>query len=62
MKVTTSKSKNAESFYITQSYIDSNGKSTSYGEHDIYRTLSVLARECDFIQLEAYKNSNFESR
>ncbi len=29
MKVTTSKSKNAESFYITQSYINSNGKSTS---------------------------------
>ena len=29
MKVTTSKSKNSESFYITQSYIDSNGKSTS---------------------------------
>ncbi len=27
MKVTTSK--NSESFYITQSYIDSNGKSTS---------------------------------
>ena len=29
MKVTTSKSKNSESFYITQSYIDSNGRSTS---------------------------------
>lgn len=29
MKVTTSKSKNSESFYITQSYINSNGKSTS---------------------------------
>ena len=29
MKVTTSKSKNSESFYITQFYIDSNGKSTS---------------------------------
>ncbi len=29
MKVNTSKSKNAESFYIKQSYIDSNGKSTS---------------------------------
>ncbi len=29
MKVTTSKSKNSESFYLNQSYIDSNGKSTS---------------------------------
>jgi hypothetical protein len=29
LKVNTSKSKNAESFYIKQSYIDSNGKSTS---------------------------------
>lgn len=29
MKVNTSKSKNAESFYIKQSYINSNGKSTS---------------------------------
>lgn len=29
MKVTTSKSKNYASFYITQSYIDSNGRSTS---------------------------------
>lgn len=29
MKVNTSKSKNAESFYIKQSYIDANGKSTS---------------------------------
>lgn len=32
----------------------------SYEEHDVYRALSVLARECDFIQTEAYKNSNFE--
>lgn len=29
MKVNTSKSKNAESFYIKQSYVDANGKSTS---------------------------------
>ena len=29
MKVSISKSKNAESFYIKQSYIDGNGKSTS---------------------------------
>lgn len=31
----------------------------AYKLHDIYRALSVLARECDFIQAEAYKNSNF---
>ena len=29
MKVNTSKSKNAESFYFRQSFIDGNGKSTS---------------------------------
>ena len=29
MKVNTSKSKNAESFYIKQSYLDAHGKSTS---------------------------------
>ncbi len=31
----------------------------SYEEHDIYRALDVLAEECDFIQSEAFKNSNF---
>ena len=29
-----------------------------YELHDIYRTLNVLAEECDFIQAEAYKNSH----
>ncbi|MDD7050880.1 MAG: hypothetical protein PUI41_08195, partial [Lachnospiraceae bacterium] len=29
MRVTTSKSKNSESFYITQSYTNAQGKSTS---------------------------------
>ena len=29
MRVTTSKSKNSESFYITQSYTSAQGKSTS---------------------------------
>ena len=29
MKVTTSKSKNSESFYIAKSYINNKGKSTS---------------------------------
>lgn len=31
----------------------------SYKLHDIYRALSVLADECDFIQSEVYKNSFF---
>ncbi len=31
----------------------------AYELHDIYRALSVLAEECDFIQAEAYKSSNF---
>ena len=39
MRVTTSKSRNAESFYITKSYIDDNGKSTS----KIIRKLGTLA-------------------
>ena len=31
----------------------------SYEEHDVYRALDVLASECDLIQSEVYKNSNF---
>ena len=31
----------------------------NYEEHDIYRGLSVLAEEMDYIQSEVYKNSNF---
>ena len=31
----------------------------SYERHDIYRALSVLAEESDYIQSEVYKNSNF---
>ena len=31
----------------------------SYQLHDIYRSLSVLANECNLIQAEAYKNSRF---
>ena len=46
MKVNTSKSKNAESFYIKQSYIDANGKSTSrttvsYTHLDVYKRQDV---------------------
>ena len=31
----------------------------SYQEYDIYRGLSILAKETDYIQSEVYKNSNF---
>ena len=31
----------------------------TYQLHDVYRALSVLAKECDLIQAEVYKNSSF---
>lgn len=31
----------------------------TYHLHDVYRALSVLAENCDLIQAEVYKNSNF---
>lgn len=34
----------------------------SYGLHDIYRALSVLADECDLVQSEVYKNSHFVTK
>lgn len=30
-----------------------------YEEHDVYRALSILAKECEYIQSELYKNSQF---
>lgn len=33
----------------------------SYKLHDIYRALDILGNECEFIQSEVYKNSNFIS-
>ena len=42
-------------YKAAQSYLES----PSYELHDIYRALSVLAKESDFIQAEAFKNSNF---
>lgn len=70
MRVTTTKSKNAESFYINYAYIDKNGKSTSR----IYKKLSTLkelseklntdrdgvmawAKEQARIETEIYKNT-----
>ncbi len=32
-------------------------ESPTYELHDVYRSLSILAEECDFIQSEVYKNS-----
>ena len=40
MRITTSKSKNSESFYTTQSYTNANGESTS----KIIRKLGTLAK------------------
>lgn len=34
----------------------------SYELHDVYRALSVLSDECDFIQSEIYKNSHFAGK
>ncbi len=44
------------SYRVAMDYLEK----PSYGEHDVYRALDVLAAECDFIQSEAYKNSNFQ--
>ena len=45
----------ASSFRDAKKFLES----PSYDQHDIYRALSVLAEECDFIQAEAYRNSSF---
>ena len=45
------------SFKTAQTFLEK----PSYEEHDIYRALSVLAQETDYIQAEVYKNSNFIS-
>ncbi len=44
----------ASSFTAAQKYLEA----PSYELHDIYRALSVLASENDFIQAEVYKNSH----
>jgi transposase len=41
------------SFKTAQNFLEK----PSYSLHDVYRSLSVLADECDFIQSEVYKNS-----
>lgn len=42
------------SYKAAQSFLET----PSYELHDVYRALSVLAEESDFIQAEAYKNSH----
>ena len=42
-------------YKAAQSYLES----PSYEIHDVYRSLSVLAEESDFIQAEVFKNTNF---
>ena len=43
------------SFQTAKSFLEP----PSYQLYDVYRALSVLAEQCDFIQSEAYKNSSF---
>lgn len=43
------------SFQVASEFLEK----PSYELHDIYRALDVLGNECDFIQSEVYKNSNF---
>ena len=43
------------SFEVAKTFLEK----PSYKEHDIYRGLTVLAQEMDYIQSEVYKNSNF---
>lgn len=42
-------------FEVAQKFLEA----PTYQLHDIYRALSVLAQESDYIQEEAYKNSHF---
>ena len=46
------------SYEVAKSFLEK----SSYEEHDIYRGLSVLAQEMDYIQAEVYKNSHFISQ
>lgn len=50
-----SPSSKRSSFETAQSFLEK----PNYELHDIYRALSILASECDYIQSELYRNSNF---
>lgn len=43
------------SYEVAKSFLEA----PSYNDYDVYRALSVLAEEMDYIQSEIYKNSNF---
>ena len=43
------------SYEVARSFLEQ----PSYKDYDIYRGLSILAEEMDYIQAEVYKNSNF---
>lgn len=45
--------------HFTYEFCKSLLETPKYDEHHIYRALSVLAKESDYIQAEAYRNSNF---
>lgn len=45
----------ASAYHAAQKFLEP----PTYELHDIYRALSILARESDFIQSEVFKNSNF---
>lgn len=45
----------ASAFHAVQKFLEP----PTYELHDIYRALSILAEESDFIQSEVFKNSNF---
>ena len=50
-----SPSSKKSSFDFAHSFL----QNPKYNLHDVYRALSVLAKESDYIQSELYKNSNF---
>ena len=45
-------------YKVAQNYLET----PSYELHDVYRALSVLAEESDFIQAEVFKNSSFVTK
>ena len=47
-------SSKTSSFKVAQQFLET----PTYELHDVYRALSVLAKESDFIQAEVYKNSS----
>ena len=61
MRVTTSKSKNSESFYINYAYTDKNGKSTSkvYKKLGTLMVVTNIELTDDFLRKKELKNGLF---